>query len=299
MLDEKSRRLSFSISSTCDDSPFDVPEVPDSPWTFSPGGLSQPLLKTVFLVRHGEALHNVAEKSALQEALAGQESFDDEMIKREVLEIARQSVLSDEGLKDAPLSAKGKEQAVSTAATIMKMLLDDADLKPPEAVFVSPLQRALQTAAVMFPNHSRVSVRNLLRERCTGFPCDERSEGPGLQSRKSFRHMSFDDDEDEIAVPLDYDSDEVNAPFRRYKTWPLIEEKPMLRKRTAGLGRLLQDASAESVCLVTHKAFLRELERGPFGRPAASEFGNCEVRVYDVLINADGDILRADLRRAS
>ena len=31
----------------------------------------------------------------------------------------------------------------------MKMLLDDADLKPPEAIFVSPLQRALQTAAVM------------------------------------------------------------------------------------------------------------------------------------------------------
>ena len=40
----------------------------------------------------------------------------------------------------------------SKASTIMKMLLDDADLKPPEAIFVSPLQRALQTAAVMRPS---------------------------------------------------------------------------------------------------------------------------------------------------
>lgn len=32
----------------------------------------------------------------------------------------------------------------------MSMIVDeDADLKPPEAVFVSPLQRALQTAALM------------------------------------------------------------------------------------------------------------------------------------------------------
>ena len=111
----------------------------------------------------------------------------------------------------------------------MRLLLDDADLKPPEAVFVSPLQRALQTAAVMhfglphaqgllqpktkrqmrsttaltlviyvgkvtgiqklllgqrFPHHSRVHVRNLLRERCTGFPCDERCRrGVGIQNK--------------------------------------------------------------------------------------------------------------------
>mmetsp|Transcript_83752 Transcript_83752/g.200939 ORF Transcript_83752/g.200939 Transcript_83752/m.200939 type:complete len:295 (+) Transcript_83752:52-936(+) len=293
MPDEKPCRLSFSISSTYDDSPFGLPE---SPWTSTPGSLAnEPLSKTVFLVRHGEALHNVAEKSALQQALADNNKTNDETLHREAMEIARKSALSDEGLKDAPLSAKGKEQAVATAATIMKMLLDDADLKPPEAIFVSPLQRALQTAAVMFPNHSRVHVRNLLRERCTGFPCDERSEGWDLAGRKTFSYMSFDEDVED--VDCDLDDAEVNAPFRRYKTWPLIEEKPMLRKRTAGLGKLLQDASAESVCLVTHKAFLRELERGPFNRPTASEFSNCEVRVYDVFIS-EGDIVRADLRRA-
>lgn len=32
-----------------------------------------------------------------------------------------------------------------------KLVDEDADLKPPEAVFVSPLQRARQTAALMLP----------------------------------------------------------------------------------------------------------------------------------------------------
>ncbi|CAE7614086.1 unnamed protein product, partial [Symbiodinium sp. CCMP2456] len=63
------------------------------------------------------------------------------------------------------------------------------------------------------------------------------SEGWDLAGRKTFSYMSFDEDvEDVDCVNCDLDDAEVNAPFRRYKTWPLIEEKPMLRKRTAGLG---------------------------------------------------------------
>lgn len=37
----------------------------------------------------------------------------------------------------------------SEAITMSMIVDEDADLKPPEAVFVSPLQRALQTAALM------------------------------------------------------------------------------------------------------------------------------------------------------
>ena len=36
-------------------------------------------------------------------------------------------------------------------------------------------------------------------------------------------------------------------------------------------------------------ADLRELERGPFCRPDATEFGNSEVRVYSVTIATEGD----------
>ena len=50
----------------------------------------------------------------------------------------------------------------------MKMLLDDADLKPPEAIFVSPLQRALQTAAVMCLGlQSQLEVCRLLDDSAT------------------------------------------------------------------------------------------------------------------------------------
>jgi len=280
---------------------LEVPETPPSCGSFLPGLPDTPVRKTVFLVRHGEALHNIAEKLALkeaQEALKDEEPPNEEL-KREALEIARRSALTDEGLKDAPLSTKGHEQAEITAANVSKIIREE-ELKAPEAVFVSPLQRALQTAARMFPEHQEVHVCDLLRERCTGFPCDERSEVPSLRSRKSFRHMSFDQvipDDDEIVNLEDEEVMDEPPVFRRFHTWPLIEEKFMLRQRTAGLGRLLQTTEAESVCIVTHKGFLRELERGPLGRTEASEFGNCEVRVYEVCVS-DGEILQADLMRA-
>jgi len=49
--------------------------------------------------------------------------------------------------------------------------------------------------------------------------------------------------------------------------------------------------------LVTHKAFLRELERGPLGQAQAEEFGNSEVRVYDVTLHVDG-VVTAALRHS-
>jgi len=303
--DEMKCQVSTSFSTLDLDDCCDSPETPNSLYESLLDLPETPIRKTVFLVRHGEALHNVAEKSALQEALTtlSNRDFPDEDVKREALEIARRSALTDEGLKDAPLSAKGHEQAGITATKMSKLVDEDADLKPPEAVFVSPLQRALQTAALMFPKHNEVHVCDLLRERCTGFPCDERSEVPSLQSRKSFCHMSFDQviEDDNDSMPDNVTEQEVEDEppiFRRFHTWPLIEEKFMLRKRTAGLGKLLQGTDADSVCIVTHKGFLRELERGPLGQPEASEFSNCEVRVYSVCV-CHGEILQAELRRGS
>jgi len=41
---------------------------------------------------------------------------------------------------------------------------------------------------------------------------------------------------------------------------------------------------------VTHKGFLRELERGSLGQEHAVEFGNCELRVYEVHWKSDGEV---------
>ena len=39
---------------------------------------------------------------------------------------------------------------------------------------------------------------------------------------------------------------------------------------------------------MTHKGWLREFERGPLGRPNATEFGNCELRAFQLTIGEGG-----------
>ena len=72
------------------------------------------------------------------------------------------------------------------------------------------------------------------------------------------------------------------------------ENKSMLRERTNKLWTLLaecptnhddSDRKNRAVAIVTHKGYLRELERGPFQRPHSTEFANGEIRVYRVTIN--------------
>ena len=56
---------------------------------------------------------------------------------------------------------------------------------------------------------------------------------------------------------------------------------------TAKLLELLNAYRGHSaIAIVTHKGFLREFEHGPLGRPQATEFGNCEVRVYRLELGA-------------
>lgn len=75
---------------------------------------SQVLEFTVYLIRHGEASHNVlekiAKKQALEQALAEGLHKDDELTK-ERMENARQHVLLDNTLFDAPLSDLGHNEA--------------------------------------------------------------------------------------------------------------------------------------------------------------------------------------------
>lgn len=66
--DEMKCQVSTSFSTIDLTDSCDIPETPQSSYG-SPLDLPEtPIRKTVFLVRHGEALHNIAEKSALQEA---------------------------------------------------------------------------------------------------------------------------------------------------------------------------------------------------------------------------------------
>jgi hypothetical protein len=80
----------------------------------------------------------------------------------------------------------------------------------------------------------------------------------------------------------DHDTDDMRGE-------KMEEDKCMLRIRTRQLfSMLMKNHSSEQqtlntvVTLVTHKGYLRELERGLFQQPTATEFQNGEIRLYQI-----------------
>lgn len=247
----------------------------------------QSVVKTLFLIRHGEAEHNVLEKEAQQKAAAeamaegikeGSKAYKDR------LEQARVEILRTEQYRDAELSTKGRDMALHAKSEV-NTLVDKHGYPEPTGVLVSPLRRTLETAAAIFPQHPSVHVRDLLRERQTGYACDERSFASEMQALPQFSFMSFNK-----LLTID-----------RRRSWYLTtmtEDKHELRSRSALLSELLRPLDADAIAIVSHKGFLRELERGPLKRGEDwPEFGNCEVRVYDVELMSDGR-MSATLRYA-
>jgi broad specificity phosphatase PhoE len=69
------------------------------------------------------------------------------------------------------------------------------------------------------------------------------------------------------------------------------EDEDKLRRRTMKLFELLAHSQHDSVAIVTHKGFLRALERGALGQPDATEFEDCELRVYRVTLSRGSKVL--------
>jgi len=250
----------------------------------SPDEQLLPLRRTVYLVRHGEAMHNIEERHAKKRASAEAEglghSKGDEAHKA-ICEAARVAVLENEEFRDASLSEAGIRDAINCEEEMQK-LLKTLGLKEPGEVLVSPLQRTLQTALAMFPNHQNVRVCELLRERRTGRPCDDCH--PSTAQDPSFAKMDW-----WSLMNSSEASDEAGRQGR------VVEDVAMLRRRTGRIADVLYGCCKEPICIIAHKGYLRELERGPLERPTAMEFGNCEVRIYDVMLPGDGTMV-ASLR---
>jgi len=261
------------------------------------------VVKTLYLVRHGEAVHNVLEKQAQKRAATeaeklghpkGSEAYDT------MLEMARLAVLHDANQADPGLSDAGKAQALDARVEVKELATGPWQFPEPTGVLVSPLFRTLQTAAAVFPEHSNVRVHGLVRERRTGLACDELSPQREMCLHSDFTYMDFSNvleaearAEEEYELAAKFASDPRRN--RSDSALPELEDKQKLRRRTAQLAELLLSTKDDALCLVTHKGYLRELERGPLGRPKATEFGTCEVRIYEVCIGADS-FLEATLR---
>lgn len=325
---------------------------------------------TVYLIRHGEAEHNVEEKLAKKRVIQDQATKgygpSHEQTAR-LVEESRKDILLDPQFFDARITNRGKDEAKGA-----RRLLDDCYVKglpQVQQVLVSPLRRCLATAEEMFGRDSNVQVRveEDLRERLTGRPadnrmCSERLEElhprfdcRRLRSLSSSNLMassmaaetdvsdtsstcysgtgSADDDSDVVvSAPsrennMSYvDLSELlrstlapTVPFRSVSSAPRfssssnsnrllqhkgsslnveveVEDDNAVRKRAFRLFQMLNETESNSVAVVTHKGFLRGLERGCFGLSDSPEFTNCEVRVYQINMK-HGDVIPNGIHR--
>jgi broad specificity phosphatase PhoE len=198
----------------------------------------------VYLCRHAEATHNIKEREAVQAAIARG------VVEKSEQEKCRRAVLDDESLKDAPLSSDGHGQVRTESGRLCILNAMGTKYPSPKLVLVSPLRRALMTATELFsttvPKPKFVALE-ALREKRTGFFADERSSVDILE--KEFPHIDFSDlrvvrneimkGEDNVKVRARGQAF-LNGPFA------LIVE--------------------DSVSVVTHKGWLRELRHTLKGR---------------------------------
>lgn len=296
--------------------------------------LSTSRLYTLYFIRHAEALHNQLEKQAQSDALnlAVSQGHDaNSSHAKQVQEEARRAILENDTIQDPPLSELGREEARNAKRTLDK-LIDQYGLPKVEEVWVSPLQRTLQTADTIFPDSSEckpvIRIKRGLEERHTGMACDTHTPLDKIRQRHTYNRFAISslvlDVEDDILLNACDSTDSVekiangematkcsgddviwenktvaaSAPMDRQELLRStksndrtqsssskanedeVEDKSMLRERTKRLFNMLADTDSETICLIGHKGYLRELERGPLGIAEAELFKNCEVRVY-------------------
>jgi broad specificity phosphatase PhoE len=227
----------------------------------------------VYLVRHAEATHNIKEREAVQAAL--QRGIQD-------TDQARRAVLQDESLLDAPLSADGRSQVRRASERLN--LLDRTKYPPPQIVLVSPLRRVLMTATELFfdatnsNKNPRFVALEALREKRTGYAADERLGVEVLE--KEFPHVDFSNLRDPATPTILKGEGNVQV---------------QARGRAFLEGYLAHHVPQESVAIVTHKGWLRELRNTlkewvdqqrlevdfDLAQWYQTLYGNAEIRVAD------------------
>lgn len=246
-------------------------------------------MKTIYLVRHAEATHNIKEREAVARARGNG------CVSKEELENARRAVLNDEALKDAPLSPDGTQMVRTKSSGLLELSESlPKDYPYPEIVFVSPLRRAIMTATELWyhvePRPKFVALE-VLREKRTGFFADERS--PVETLIEAFPHVDFTDlVAKTISVPTGEDNFAVRERGRIF-----LEET-------------LVNVDEGSIAVVTHKGWLREfrhvirvlVDDGSLQIDIDVDqwdqtlFGNAEIRIAQ--FSWEGTMLRSIVSRS-
>lgn len=239
--------------------------------------------RTLYLVRHGEAAHNVKEAAAQKaekEACEALGLSPEETYER--MEEARQNVLKDSSLRDAPLTEMGKQQAVECAQRIQE-IIEQGNLHPPSEAMVSPLTRTLETCDILLDQLQlndaiKAHVRPELQERQTQYPPDTaRCRQSLLKYSKLNDNLSLSKFHFSGSIDYEVTKNDVETESQ------VRESKEMLRERASKLFHLLMEMDHRHILIVSHKGYLRELERGLLGLTDSPLFKNAEARVYRVV----------------
>ena len=207
--------------------------------------------RTLYLIRHGEAEHNVLEAEAQKKAKEEAEALnlsEEEIYER--METARKSVLNNISLRDAKLTDKGRQQA-REASDRLRELIESGKIHHPTEAMVSPLSRCLETCKILLDDADfKAHIRPEIAERRTLYPPDKPK--PLDQLLRATR----DDDRFRIVNPEHLKPERINDEAM------IRESKEMLRERANDMFDLLMECEHRHVLVVSHKGFLRELERG-------------------------------------
>ena len=178
-------------------------------------------VKRVLWIRHGEGIHNAAEKKF------GKDHWENVEAKKEIY-------------FDPDLNAVGFDQAESLSKSLQPSLAS-GDLTV-DLIIVSPLTRAIRTAELAFSaiwDHVPVVAVELARERHGKNICDKRRTVTEL--KKAFPHVDFNEH-------MFAEADEWHTERR--------ETPEEVRERVKRLMRWIMDLPAETVAVVGHSDFM-------------------------------------------
>ena len=230
--------------------------------------------RTIYLIRHGEAEHNVLEAKAQKLAKIAATKLN--LSKEEtyqLMEDARKSVLTDVNLRDAALTERGKQQARIASKKLINLISNRKIHHPTEAI-CSPLSRCLETCRILCDDADiSAHIRPEIAERRTLYPPDE--------SKPIDKLLRYTRDDDRFII------DHIEQLSNKKINDEIVvrESKEMLRERASQFFDLLMECEHRHVLVVSHKGFLRELERGLFELEDSPLFENCELRIYQVIFS--------------
>ena len=187
------------------------------------------------------------------------------------MEEARKSVLNDASLRDAPLTDRGRQQAKEVSKKL-KAMIDSGKIHHPTEAMCSPLSRCLETCKILLEDLDfKAYIRPEIAERRTQLPPDK------PKPLDQLLRCTREDDRFDIVNHEQLSQEKINNEAM------VRESKEMLRERANDMFDLLMECEHRHVLVVSHKGFLRELERGLLEMPESPLFGNCELRVYRLI----------------